>query len=72
MSATPESGTARHHLIKAATWLAAAEVVAQVTDKTPDQVQAWQAMALMAQAHATLGAAINADDRLDRIRMAGQ
>jgi len=69
MSEKPQPGTARHHLLKAATWLAAAEVVAQVPTKTPDQIQAWQAMAAMAQAHATLGAALDASPDLRVIRL---
>lgn len=72
MSTEHQPGTPRYHLIKAATWLAAAEVVAEVPDKTPDQVRRWQAMAAMAQAHATLAAAIEAHPSVERVRMADQ
>jgi hypothetical protein len=68
MSEKPQPGTARHHLLKAATWLAAAEVVAAVENKTPEQVARWHAMTAMAQAHATLGAAIDASPDLRVIR----
>ena len=70
MSTAPEPGTARHHLIRAATWLAAAEVVADVPDKTDGQVRRWAALAAMAQAHAAMAAAISADPDLRVVRIA--
>lgn len=60
MSTEPTPGTAKWHLRQAGIWLAAATSIWDNDTPVAEKAGSVSAMAAMAQAHATLGAAIEA------------